>query len=34
LGEELEDIEYMHSIHDMYDNIAEQDAKERIVLMA
>lgn len=34
LGEELEDIEYMHSIHDMYDNIAQQDAKERIVLMA
>ena len=34
LGEELEDIEYMHSIHDMYNNIAEQDAKERIVLIA
>ena len=34
LGEELEDIEYMHSIHDMYDNISKQDAQERIVLMA
>lgn len=34
LEDELEDIEYMHSIHDMYDNIAKQDAEDKIVLIA